>query len=229
MSVPWYAVADSRSDAAWELYHENAKRGRSDGAPLPRTPVASPDYGGLPLVALGESLPQDPPQRPGALRPGAGPVPLRTLSEILAAGCRPLIPADPVEGFVCVLSVEAAPRGLAWYDAEAHGLRLIRRDDVLADVAHALAAPGILRHAAALIFLAGNLDAATAQAGERGYRDALIAVGRHVAALETASVAAGLRIEDGVPFYDREVDALFHLDGLSRSMLHAVAVGASRG
>ena len=53
----------------------------------------------------------------------------------------------------------------------------------------------MLRRSGALIFLAADLDAATATAGERGYRDALIATGRHLAAMETAAATACLRLE----------------------------------
>ena len=31
MSAPWYDVAEPRPEAAFELYHENSKRSRSDG------------------------------------------------------------------------------------------------------------------------------------------------------------------------------------------------------
>ena len=92
-----------------------------------------------------------------------------------------------------------------------------------------LLAPDMLRRSGALILLAANLDAATATAGERGYRDALIATGRHLAAMETAAATAGLRLDDTVAFYDREVDALLFLDGLTRSVLAIVAVGPARG
>ncbi len=229
MSAPWYDIAEPRPEAAFELYHENSKRSRSDGIAAPRTAIAPPDYGGLLVLALAEAAPHAPPPRAATLRLDAGPVPLRALSDLLAASCRPLHEADPVEAFVCLQSVETLPRCLAWYEAGPHRLRLLRRDAVMADVERALAAPDVLRRCGALIFLAANLDAATAVTGERGYRDALLATGRHLAAMETAAATAGLRLDDTVAFYDREVDALLFLDGVTRSVLAVVAVGSARG
>jgi hypothetical protein len=225
MSAPWYAVTDPRPDAAWELYHENSKRGPRDGIAAPRTAAPAPDYGGLPVLALADRAP--PPAGPPVSADG-GQVSLRAFSDLLAAGCRRLTEADPVTAFVAIEAVETLPRGLAWYDPAGHSLRLLRRDDAPEQVQQALASPEILHRSAALILLAADLDSATASAGERGYRDALIMTGRHLAALETIAAASALRLEP-VRVYDREVDALFYLDGLARSVLAVVAVAAGRG
>ena len=229
MSAPWYDIAAPRAETASELYHENSKRGRSDGIAAPRAAVPAPDYGGLPILALADAVPQTAPPQAAAFRADAGPAPLRAFSDLLAASCRPLAEGDPVEAFVCLNAVEALPRGVAWYEPTAHRLRLLRRDPVMADVERALEASDVVRRSGALIVLAANLDGATAMAGERGYRDALIATGRHLAAMETAAAVAGLRLDAAVAFYDREVDALLFLDGLARSVLAVVAVGPARG
>jgi hypothetical protein len=136
-----------------------------------------------------------------------------------------LTEADAVTAFVAIGTVESLPRGLAWYDPASHNLRVLRREDAWGQLQPALASPEVLSRSAALIVLAADLNAATAAASERGYRDVLIAIGRHLAALETAAAGSALHIEP-VEFYDREVDALFTLDGLTRSVIAVVAVGA---
>lgn len=223
MSAPWYAVTDPRPEAAWELYHENSKRGPHDGIAAPRPAGAAPDYGGLPVLALGDRPPGPPQPRPAAA--AVGPLSLRAFSDLLATGCGRLSEADPVAAFVAIGAVASLPRGLAWYDPASHNLRVLRREDAWAELQPALASPEILARSAALILFAADLDAATAAAGERGYREALIAIGRHLAAIETAAQASALRIEP-VGFYDRAVDALLTLDGLTRSVIAVVAVGA---
>lgn len=222
MSAPWYAVADPLPEAAWELYHENSKRGPHDGIAVSREPGAPLDYGGLPLLALPEHAPPPPRARSGA--GGGGTVTLRAFSDLLATGCPRPGEADPVSAFVAIGAVESLPRGLTWYDRENHRLRVLRREDAWGQLHHALAAPDVLSRSAALILLAADLDAATAAAGERGYRDALIACGQRLAMIEAAAAGLSLRIEP-VGFHDRETDALFHLDGLARSIVAAVAVG----
>jgi hypothetical protein len=223
MSAPWYVVTDPRPEAAWELYHENSKRGPHDGIAVPRAAGAAPDYGGLPVLALTDRPPLPPQATPAAA--GGPPLSLRAFSDLLATGCRGLIEGDAITAFVAIARVESLPRGLAWYDPASHDLRVLRRDDAWAQLYQALLSPEVPSHSAALILLAADLDAATAAAGERGYRDVLIAIGRHLAAIEIAAQATALRIEP-VGFHDREVDALFTLDGLAQSVIAVVAVGA---
>ena len=99
MSAPWYDVTDEpRPEAAFELYHENSKRGRNDGIAAPRAAAAPPDYAGLPILALADAAPPTSPPRAAALRPDAGPVPLRAFSDLLVAGCRPLDGSRPGRG-----------------------------------------------------------------------------------------------------------------------------------
>jgi hypothetical protein len=76
-----------------------------------------------------------------------------------------------------------------------------------------------------MVFIVGRLDEAAMTAGERGYRKALMAAGRHAHAIGLAAEAAGLWCQDVAGFYDREVDALLSLDGLSRSTLCVMALG----
>jgi hypothetical protein len=222
MSAPWYTVTDPRPEAAWELYHENSKRTPHGGIAVPRPAAAAPDYGGFPRLALADRPPAAPPAMPAAA--GGGALSLRAFSDLLAAGCRGLTGAEAVSVFVAIRVVESLPRGIAWYDPASHGLRVLRGEDAWGQLQSALASPEILSRHAGLILLAADLDGATAATGERGYRDVLIAIGRHLAAIETAAAVAALRIEP-VGFYDREVDALFDLDGLTRSVIAVVAVG----
>ncbi len=217
MSAPWYDVGDRRPDAAWELYHENSKRGPNDGLRVARAAMEAPDYAACPAIAL-----PDPP--PAATRQhGPGPIPLAVLSSLLAAAFRPLAVDTPLSAYMAATSVEALPHGIAWYDAAGHMLRLVRREDPWPSLRAALVAPRVLDRANALVLLVADLDAATAAAGERGYRDALIATGRRLSALDAAADAVGIRLEP-VAFHDREVDALLHLDGLARSALAVVAL-----
>ncbi len=223
MSAPWYAVTDPRPETAWELYHENSKRGPQDGIAVRRKAGTPPDYSGLPMLPLAERAPLQPHAAPVAS--GGGSLSLRTFSDLLAAGCCRLSEVDPVSAFVAIVAVESLPRGLGWYDPAHHNLRVVRREDTFAQVHKVLVSPEILSRSAALILLAADFDAATAALGERGYRDALIAGGRHLAMIETAAAAASLNIET-VGFHDRAVDALLALDGLSRSVIAAVAMSA---
>lgn len=220
MPLPWYDRDEHRPDSAWEWYHENSKRGPHDGMRAARAPLPAPDYAACPGVALPEPAPADgagpKPGDPGAARFAA-------LSSLLAAAFRPPRPDDAIGAFVAIASALSPSRGIAWYDPTGHMLRLVRRDDPWPLLRAALAEPRLLDRSDALILLVGDLDAATAAAGERGYRNALLAAGRRLAALEAAANATAIRLEP-VAFHDRDMDALLHLDGLARSVLAAVAI-----
>ena len=216
MPGPWYSAAlPEAGDAAWELYHENSKRGPGDGA------IAAPEalrpfaYSGLPELT---PVPADAPLPPAV---AAG-----TILHLLAVGGRPLGGDDPVLVFVYAAAVAGLPAALAIHDPTGPYLRLLVEDVAPAEVA-AARAPGTLDAAAAVVFLATELDAATAVAGERGYRNALVAVGRHLAALEAAA-PAGVTVRP-VEINDRVADALLYLDGLSRSVIAAVAIAGTGG
>lgn len=222
MAAPWYdASAESRADAAWELYHANARRSRGAGPATRPAASGRPDYGGFPAIAL-EPAPRSASSR-GAHPLRSGPIPLRAFSDLLATGCR-MDAGDPVEAFVFLFSVETLPRGLAWYEPDSHRLRMLSAGGQ--DLERALVAPDIARRAGVVIVLAANFDAATAAAGERGYREALLLAGRQIAAVRRSAEAAGLGIDDAIGFYDREMDAALFLDGLGRSAVAAAAVGA---
>jgi hypothetical protein len=219
MSAPWYAPAlERRDDAAWEIYHENSKRGRNDPPRPADGPTPRLDLAAYPILTpAADAAP--------AARTGAPVLSHGHLLRLLAAGGRPLDANDTTLVFVHLVAVTGLPAALAAFDPAAGCLRCVA-DDVPADrLAAALAEPNVLCGAGAVVFLAADLAAATARAGERGYRDALIAIGRHIGAFEAvATLPVTLR---SVPFHDCAADDLLFLDGLSRSVLAAFAVVAS--
>src|SRR5690606_31395253 len=156
-----------RRDAAWELYHENSKRGPGDPPAAPRPPPSTRGHGHLPELTTGAAAGPGPP----------GAIALDKLRLILAAGGRTDGAADPVL-FVYAAAVAGLAPVLAVHDPSVPCLRRFRDDVRRADIDAALAdgAPG----AAAIVFLVADLEAATATAGERGYRDALLASGRRL-------------------------------------------------
>ncbi len=224
MAAPWYDSGDPGPAAAWELFHENSKRGAHDGLPQPRRARAAPAHEDLAFLSLSD--PTTPLPTPGT---SEGAVSLPALAAVLAAGFRPLDAADPIAAFVAVRSVETLPSCLARYDFAEHRLAvLLCGEQAPIRIRAALPAPEIVDRSAALILLVADLDGATARGGERGYRDALILAGRHLAAIEGAARSASMRVEP-VSHHDREMDALLHLDGLARSVVSAVALLPDNG
>jgi hypothetical protein len=220
MSAPWYAPAlELRDDAAWEIYHENSKRGPHDPPRAAAGPMPRLDLAAFPLLT-------PTPDAAPAARTGSAPVLSPDhLLRLLAAGSRPLGADDATLVFVHLAAVAGLPVALAVYDPAAGCLRSVAEDVPADRLAAAVPEPEALRGAGAVVFLAADLAAATAHAGERGYRDALLAIGRHIGAFEAvATLPLALR---SVRLHDRAADDLLFLDGLSRGVLAAFAVRAT--
>ena len=217
MAAPWYAAATTpRDDAAWEVYHENSKRGPRDSSGFAGLATPSFDHGALPVLEPVAA------STPAGAATAARSVSYDHLLRLLAAGGTPFGPDDPTLVFIHLAAVDGLPAALAAYDPATPCLRLLAADVPGDRVAAAAGTPDAFGAAAAIVFVAADLDAATARAGERGYREALIAAGRHLAAFEAvATLPLAVRV---VPFLDREADTLLFLDGLSQSVLAVLAV-----
>ena len=236
MSSVWFDTENSqRLDVAWALYHENAKRGRRLGfiekrvalAPEPGAPPGATALEAFPLPAadpLTSALSESPADE---RRAGEGALSLAALSAVLAAACRPFGDDDPIAFHLYVDAVETLPVGLYRYDHPARSLLLLSRADLRSGLSAALADGAFEQESPVMIFAIGELETATDASGERGYRDALVVAGRHALALDLAAWAAGLWVREVLDFYDREVDALLRLDGVSRSALWLAALATA--
>ena len=233
----WFDTGnDEMPETAWETYHENAKRGRrfggvrGDRVDVPAEPEPPPPGTQVFALQAGGSLVMLPGE--GTVDPaygGDGTMALASLASLLAAAGRPAGDRDPTETWLYVNAVEALPAGLYRHDHDARALLLRSREMLGGRLAAATAEPGLVARSEAVVLLVGALEAATRAEGERGYRDALIAAGRHAAAFDLAAATSGLRCREIVGYYDREIDDLLSLDGLSRSVLCVMAIGTAAG
>ena len=226
-SLP-FDTSGSDDEVAWELYHENAKRGRKLGVrQVPRRDDdrAQQDPPSLETIALdgGAALSVAFDPAPGAGAGDAPPTARDALSAILPSALTLAAPLS-IAVYLAVGEIDGVPPGLYRYDGATRALILERRGDMRMELAGAvdgMASPALATRA---VMLVGKLDDAAYQAGERGYRDVLMAAGRVALALELACKAGGRACRALPVFYDREVDALLGLDGLGESVLAVMAI-----
>ena len=128
--------------------------------------------------------------------------------------------SDPTELLIHTSNVDGIPFGL--YRHTLSGPELVRRGDLGQPLADALAATS---PSAVQLFIVGNF-ASVISLGERSYRVALMAAGALIHELKRAS-AADIALRE-VAYYDRELDALLGLDGLTRSVLAVLTVGPAK-
>lgn len=218
----------------WELFHENSKLGRIPprrAAAAEAAPAAA--FFGCPAFELPAAQPFEllpgvitPPRSIGTLRPG------RIWRDTLAALLMRSLGKEggenapsAVEIWFHAASIDGMPAGLYRFDDVSARVLLIRAADLTGRVAAALPEPELAMRSALQFFIVADLARLAARYGDRGYRYALVEAGRIARDLDLVATALGLLAITTGEFRDREIDALFGLDGLATSALLIVAVG----
>jgi SagB-type dehydrogenase family enzyme len=236
MSPAWFeGLTGEDAEACFEFYHENSKIGRRHRLP-PRDEIgAQPSVAMRPVVFAGDLVAElgepdrlDAPTVARTVKPG--PMGRKTLSALLlhaCAGRRNAGLVDPLEIFVNVAAVNDLPAGLCHYDPLRNAATLLVGGDRSAAIAGALLGPERAAGSAVQIFVTAVFDRLAVSRGERGYRDCLIEAGRFAERLDRAAAGLGLAAVAIGDFYDREIDRLLGLDGVTAGTLAVIAVGPS--
>jgi SagB-type dehydrogenase family enzyme len=223
--------ATGGGQSCWELFHENSKLGR---IPPRRTAAAQATppsaFLGCPAFELPAAQPFDaaviPPRPIGIMRPGR--IWRDTLAALLVRSSGREggeAPPSAVEVWFHATSIDGMPAGLYRFDGTNARVLLIRASDLTSRLATTLSEPELPSRSALQFFIVADLARLAARYGERGYRYALVEAGRIARDLDLVATALGLTAITTGEFRDREIDALFGLDGLATSALLMVAVG----
>jgi SagB-type dehydrogenase family enzyme len=132
----------------------------------------------------------------------------------------------PLEVYLHTTAVDELAGGLYHYNAAGGFLRHLRTADLSDEIAAALDQSNLAYDASAIFFVTAAFERSTFKYGERGYRFALFEAGHVVQNMLLAATGMGLGSLSIGGFYDREVDALLRLDGVTQSTLYLLAVGA---
>jgi SagB-type dehydrogenase family enzyme len=227
--------ATGGGQSCWELFHENSKLGRI----APRRTAAvqvtpPPAFLGCPAFELPAAQPLElladavvaSPRPTGIMRPGR--IWRDTLAALLLRSSgRESGGAPPaaVELWFHTASIDGMPAGLYRLDGANARVLQIRAADLTKRLAAALPEPELASRSALQFFIVADLARLASRYGERGYRYALVEAGRIARDLDLVATALGLMAITTGEFRDREIDALFGLDGLATSALLMVAVG----
>jgi SagB-type dehydrogenase family enzyme len=137
----------------------------------------------------------------------------------------------PTRIFAVLLQQGELAPGVYHYDAPEHGLELVSLlfdSEVEALFAAFPIHPAIVNiaEASALFFVTSKFWRVRAKYGPRGYRYCLQEAGAACQNLSLAAVALGLAHVVLGGFYDDEVHACLHIDGVDHAVITAIAVGA---
>jgi SagB-type dehydrogenase family enzyme len=131
----------------------------------------------------------------------------------------------PLELFFQTANVNGLDPGIYHYHAGEHHLRLVRPGDASPLVAEALVQPEFAVDASLLFFIAALFERSTFKYGNRGYRFALLEAGHVAQNVNLVAGALSLGCVNLGGYFDRHVDELLGLNGVTQSAVYVVAVG----
>jgi SagB-type dehydrogenase family enzyme len=86
--------------------------------------------------------------------------------------------------------------------------------------------PAVVLNASLVIFITALFERSVFKYGDRGYRYSLIEAGHIGQNLDLVCAALRLACLNIGGFFDRRVDELLELDGVSHSTIYSVAIGS---
>jgi SagB-type dehydrogenase family enzyme len=136
----------------------------------------------------------------------------------------------PLEIFVHSASyVEGLQAGLYHYSPAKHNLRLLVGGDQTSSIADGLVQKNLAYDSSVLFFITALFERATFKYGDRGYRFVLLEAGHVAQNINLASGGLRLGCTNIGGFFDRQIDDLLGLDGVTHSTVYLVAVGEKAG
>jgi SagB-type dehydrogenase family enzyme len=131
----------------------------------------------------------------------------------------------PLEIYVHTVAVDGLAAGLYHYNPSRGALRHLREGDLSDELAASIGQPDIAYGASMMMFITAAFERCTFKYGARGYRFALLEAGHVAQNMNLAATGLGFGSLNIGGFYDRDVEAILGIDGVTHSVLYLVAVG----
>jgi SagB-type dehydrogenase family enzyme len=131
----------------------------------------------------------------------------------------------PLEIYFYTGRVESLPAGLYHYNPSANRLRQLFEGDLAAQIADGLVQPDLAGSSSVIFFITAVFERSTFKYGDRGYRFTLLEAGHVAQNINLTAIGLGLGSTNIGGFFDRQIDALLGLDGVTHSTIYLVAVG----
>ena len=131
----------------------------------------------------------------------------------------------PLEIFFHTSHVDGLAAGLYHFNPARNNLRLLVKQDQSVKVADCLIQQNLAHDASVIFFITAIFERSTFKYGERGYRFVLLEAGHVAQNINLVANGLGLGSVNVGGFFDRQVDELLGLDGVTHSTVYLVAVG----
>ncbi|HLG16590.1 MAG TPA: SagB family peptide dehydrogenase [Blastocatellia bacterium] len=133
----------------------------------------------------------------------------------------------PLEVFFFSAHVDGLQTGLYHYNPARNDLRFVREGDERARLSEALVQSYLAAASSVIFFITAMFERTTSKYADRGYRFVMMEAGHLAQNMNLVATALGLGSVNIGGFFDRQVDALLGLDGLTHSAVYLVCVGKS--
>jgi SagB-type dehydrogenase family enzyme len=134
----------------------------------------------------------------------------------------------PLEIYFYSTHIQELEAGLYHYNPSRNEVQLLRAGDAGERLAEALVQREIATDAALLVFVTAIFERSTFKYGERGYRFILLEAGHVAQNANLVASALGLGCVNIGGFFDRQIDELLGLDGVTHSTIYMIALGANQ-
>lgn len=133
----------------------------------------------------------------------------------------------PLEVYFHSAHIVGLEAGLYHYNPSRNNLRLLQKGDANQRISEAMTQPNIpiALGASLIIFITAIFERSVFKYGERGYRFVLLEAGHVAQNINLVSHALGLGCLNIGGFFDRQIDDLLCLDGVTHSTVYLVVIG----
>ena len=131
----------------------------------------------------------------------------------------------PLEVFFYSTSTTGLEAGVYHYNPTENHLRFLIPGDITNKVSECLVNAEIGSNASLIIFITAVFERSTYKYGDRGYRFILLEAGHVAQNINLVANSLGLGSVNLGGFFDREVDELLQIDGITQSTIYMVAIG----
>jgi SagB-type dehydrogenase family enzyme len=115
--------------------------------------------------------------------------------------------------------------GIYHFNPTKHYLRFLSSGDKTEELANAVVYPDLIRRASLTIFITAMFERSVFKYQDRGYRFTLLEAGHVAQNLNLVSTALGLGSINIGGYFDREIDDLLGIDGVTHSTIYMIAIG----
>lgn len=131
----------------------------------------------------------------------------------------------PLELYVHSACITGLQPGLYHFNPAGNHLRHLINADLSTAISEAFIQPEIGLGASAIVFLTAVFERSLFKYGDRGYRFILLEAGHVAQNLNLVATGLGLGCLNIGGFFDREIDDLLGIDGVTHSTIYMTAIG----